>query len=314
VRYQQRKYRIDVRNCLMTPHRVVVTGGAGFVGRHVVAALRACGHQTVVADRRQDPSVDVRGDLRDPEVMSAALDGADAVVHLAAETSVLGSMERPAEVHRTNVDLTADLLEQCRLRGVGTLVFASTNAVVGAVTGTITEAMPLAPLTPYGATKAAAEMLLSGYAGAYGIRAVSLRFSNVYGPGMAQKDSLVPRLFRAAMCGGGIEVYGDGRQRRDLVSVLEVARAAVQAMEEDWPSGPVIIGSGRSYEVLEIIHAARAATGVEIPVSHVPAKPGEMPAVVVDTSRARSLGWTPGVDLEAGMREAWQDFRRTAEA
>ena len=298
----------------MTARRVVVTGGAGFVGRHVVAALRGCGHQVVVADRRDAPSVDVLGDLCDPEVMAAALEGADAVVHLAAETSVLGSMERPVVVHRNNVDLTAELLEQCRLRDVGTVVFASTNAVVGATTETITESLPLAPLTPYGATKAAAEMLMSGYAGAYGIRAVSLRFSNVYGPGMGQKDSLVPRLFRAAMCGGAIEVYGDGRQRRDLVSVHEVARAAVQAMEDEWPSGPVIIGSGRSYEVLEIVDAARAATGVEIPVSHVPAKPGEMPAVVVDTSRARSLGWTPAVDLTAGMREAWQDFRRTAEA
>lgn len=297
----------------MTQRRVLLTGGAGFIGRHVLSALREAGHVVTVADKRADPEVDVVGDLCDPEVQLKAIEGVDAVVHLAAETSVLGSVERPALVHRTNVDLTADLLEQCRVRGVETFVAASTNAVVGPVAGTITEALPLQPLTPYGATKAAAEMLMSGYAGAYGIRAVALRFSNVYGPGMGRKDSLVPRLFRAAHEGRGIEVYGDGHQRRDLVAVEEVARAAVLALA-GWPAGPVVIGSGRSYEVLEIVQAARDVSGAEIPVEHVPPKPGEMPAVVVDTRHARSLGWTPAVTLTEGMRHAWADFGHEDEA
>ena len=298
-----------------TPRRVLVTGGSGFIGRHVVAVLRAAGHEVTVADRSpygEDDVREVTGELEDPAVREAAVtEGTDAVVHLAAETSVLGSMRRPVLVHRVNVDLTAALLELCRERGVPTFVLASTNAVVGACPGTMTERVPLAPLTPYGATKAAAEMLLSGYAGAYGLRTPVLRLTNVYGPGMRHKDSFIPRLMRAAVEGGVVEVYGDGLQRRDLVHVGDVARAFAAAVL-GWPSGPVIIGSGTSHTVLDLVEAARQGTGRPIAAEHVPAKPGEMPAVVVDVSRAAALGWSPEVTLVEGVRTAWADFVSSA--
>jgi UDP-glucose 4-epimerase len=297
------------------PLRVLVTGGAGFIGRHVVRALQAGGHEVGVVDRVPSADDGVRqvvGDLEDPSVRDAALgDGTDVVVHLAAETSVLGSVERPELVHRVNVDVTAALLELCRERAVPAFVLASTNAVVGAVDGTMTERVPLAPLTPYGATKAAAEMLLAGYAGAYGLRAPVLRLTNVYGPGMRHKDSFIPRLLRAAAEGGAVEVYGDGRQRRDLVHVADVARAFAAAVV-GWPSGPVIIGSGSSHTVLDLVAAATEATGRPIATEHVPAKPGEMPAVVVDVSCARARGWTAEVPLVDGVRTAWADFAPSA--
>ena len=135
-------------------------------------------------------------------------------------------------------------------------------------------------------------MLLSGYAGAYGLRTPALRLTNVYGPGMHHKDSFVPRLMRAAADGGGVQIYGDGLQRRDLVHVGDVARACAAAVA-GWPSGPVIIGSGTSHTVLELVEAAREATGRPIATEHVPAKPGEMPAVVVDVSRARHVAGDP---------------------
>jgi UDP-glucose 4-epimerase len=291
--------------------RILVTGGSGFVGRHVVSALHDDGHEVAVVDRAPCAGPGVRvvtGDLEDPAVRAEAVaEGTDAVVHLAAETSVLGSMERPALVHRVNVDVTAALLELCRERGVGAFALASTNAVVGSFQGTFTEDVPLAPLTPYGATKAACEMLLSGYSGAYGLRTPVLRLTNVYGPGMRHKDSFVPRLMRAAADGSGVQVYGDGLQRRDLVHVHDVARAFAAAVA-DWPSGPVIIGSGVSHTVLDLVETARRATSAPIPVEHVPGKPGEMPAVVVDIARARARGFEPRVSLLEGVRMAWADF------
>ena len=293
--------------------RVLVTGGCGFVGRHVVAALAGAGHEVRVVDRvdTAPPGAveTVVGELGEASVRDrAVVPGTGAVVHLAAETSVLGSMQRPAWVHAVNVEVTAALLELAREREVEAFVLASTNAVVGPCAGTMTEDVALRPLTPYGATKAAAEMLMSGYAGAYGMRTPALRLTNVYGPGMQAKDSFVPRLFRAAAEGRGVQVYGDGLQRRDLVHVHDVARAFALAVG-DWPGGPVIIGHGHSPSVLDIVEAARAASGAEIPVEHVPAKPGEMPAVVVDPGRAAARGFQTEVGLEAGMAGVWPDFR-----
>ncbi|ROP34675.1 NAD-dependent epimerase/dehydratase family protein [Pseudokineococcus lusitanus] len=296
--------------------RVLVTGVNGFVGRHVAAALRGLGAEVVGVDRTAHPDVPtVVGDLTDAAVRDAAVTAdVDAVVHLAAVTSVLGSVERPAATTALNVVATAGLLELCRERGVGAFVLASTNAVVGDVgagvdgRGTITEELPLRPLTPYGATKAAGEMLLSGYAGAFGLRAPAVRLTNVYGPGMRAKDSFVPRLLRAAAAGEGVVVYGDGEQRRDLVHVSDAARGLAQAAL-GWPSGPTIVGGATSYTVNEMVAAAREATGAAIPVEHQPARPGEMPAVVVDVARARSLGYAPTTSLAAGMASAWPDFR-----
>jgi UDP-glucose 4-epimerase len=288
---------------------VLVTGGSGFIGRHVVRALLDHGHDVRVVDRHEHPDVPtVVGELEDPDVRDRAVtDGARAIVHLAAETSVLGSVERPLRVHRVNVDVTGALLELARERGVEAFVLASTNAVVGDYDGTFTEQVPLRPLTPYGATKAAAEMLVSGYAGAYGLRGPALRLTNVYGPGMREKDSFIPRMLKAAARDAGVQVYGDGLQRRDLVHVHDVARAVVMAVT-DWPSGPTIVGSGTSVNVLEMLEAARAATGRAIPAEHVAAKEGEMRAVVVDVARARSLGWEASVSLADGMATAWADL------
>lgn len=292
--------------------RVLVTGGAGFIGQHVVSALRAHDAEVIVADLKPHPDPSVRsvvGDLRDPERRDAAVTaGLDAVIHLAAVTSVLRSVEDPAGTYEMNVAVTSGLLELARERKVPRFLFASTNAVTGDVgSDPINERLPLRPLTPYGATKAAAEMLLSAYCGVYGMQACALRFANVYGPGMGHKDSFVPRLMRAAAAGEGVQVYGDGTQLRDYVHVDDVAQAVLLAWQAEH-NGPLIVGSGTSVSVNDLVKAAREVTGAAIPVEHVPAKQGEMPAVVLDISAARALGYRPRHDLTTGMATVWPDF------
>jgi UDP-glucose 4-epimerase len=301
--------------------RVIVTGGSGFVGRAVVRAFLERGTPVTIVDLQAPPAelrddlvTHVEGDLRDAAVRDAAVpNGAAGIIHLAAITSVLRSVDQPAETCANNVAVTQELLELARIREVRQFVLASTNAVVGDIGhGTISEALPLHPLTPYGATKAACEMLLSGYAGAYGLATCALRFTNIYGPGMGHKDSFIPRLMRAALAGSGVEIYGDGAQRRDFVHIDDVVQGVLAAWDKQY-TGTVIVGSGRSISVLELIDAVRAATGEDVPVTHVAAKNGEMPAVIVDVAKAqRELGYTPNVELIAGLRTVWADFRRAA--
>jgi UDP-glucose 4-epimerase len=295
------------------PSRVLVTGGAGFIGRRVVAALLAEGAEVTVADlkpHRGDATVRVvTGDLVDPEVAGRAVaPGTDTIIHLAARTSVLESLQDPEAYYRNNVALTAGLLELARQREVRTFLFASTNAVVGNVgQALITEQAPLRPLTPYGATKAASEMLISSYSAAYGVRGVPLRFSNVYGPGMAHKDSFIPRLMKAARDGTGVQVRGDGTMIRDVIQVDDVISGMFAAWRSDH-AGPVILGSGQSVTVNEMVQTARRVTGIAIPAENVAIQQGEMPAVKLDISVARSLGYSPTYDLEKGMATVWPDF------
>jgi UDP-glucose 4-epimerase len=296
----------------LSGQHVLVTGGAGFVGRSVVRALRRQGAQVTVVDLQPFPDGDVTsvvGEITDPPTRDAAVvEGLDGIVHLAAVTSVLRSMEDPAGVYEANVAATAGLLELARTRGIGRFLLASTNAVAGDVgEAAIHEDIPLRPLTPYGATKAACEMLLSGYCGAYGMSTCALRLTNVYGQGMTHKDSFVARLMRAAITGDTVEIYGDGTQRRDFVHVDDVVQGLLLAWRRHF-TGSLIIGSGSSITVLDLLDQARRVTGRPLPAVHVAPKPGEMPAVIVDIGRARSLGYRPTVALEDGLLTAWADF------
>ncbi len=300
--------------------RVLVTGGAGFIGRRVVRALLAQGHEVTVADLRVFPDPAVRsvvGDLCDPDGPARAVSpDTDVIIHLAAVTSVLASVADPVSTHRLNVDATARLLELARENEVGTFLFASTNAVVGsgsAIGEVITERTVLRPLTPYGATKAAAEMLIGSYASCYGITGASLRFSNVYGPGMTEKDSFIPRLMRAARDSEGVQVRGDGTMLRDVVHVDDIVQGIFAAWEAGH-NGPLILGSGQSVSVNDMVATARRVTGAAIPAENVPVPPGEMPAIVLDISAAKALGYHPAYDLEAGMATVWPDFDPAAPA
>jgi UDP-glucose 4-epimerase len=281
----------------------------------MVAELTAAGAHVRVIDLKPHPDSDVeivQGDLAEPEVLDAALAGGfDAVVHLAAVTSVLRSLEQPELTYRTNVAATAGLLEGARRAGVKALAFASTNAVTGPMDApAITEAATLKPLTPYGSTKAAGEMLMSAYTASYGVRCSYLRLTNVYGLGMQAKDSIVARLMRAIRTRGNFEIYGEGRQVRDYVNASDVVAAFRLALSSDEWFGPTVIGTGKSLSVLDVVEAVRKASGAEFKVHHGPAKAGEMPAVIVDPSKARGAGWTPRLSFEEGLAAVWDEWSR----
>jgi UDP-glucose 4-epimerase len=296
--------------------RVVVTGGSGFIGGHVVAGLCRMGADVLSVDRRPAPAfrchpdgnhsvATLQGDLREPAVVEQAVaPGTLGVAHLAAQTQVLRSIEDPQGTFENNIAATHLLLEQARKVGASSFVLASTNAVVGSgATGTLREGVPLGPLTPYGATKAAGEMLLSCYSAVYNVRSVALRFTNVYGLGMSEKDSIVPRLMRTAASGSEFQIYGDGKQVRDYVNVSDVADAVLLGLRHGGVQGPLVIGSGVSVSVLDLVQLVQQTLGTELDIHHVPAKAGEMPAVIVDNSLARSWGWEPRVSLEEGITQ-----------
>jgi UDP-glucose 4-epimerase len=261
-----------------------------------------------------DPAVEiVRGDIAEPGVLEAALDGGfDGIVHLAAVTSVLRSMEHPELTFRTNVAGTNRLLELGRKAGATALVFASTNAVTGPMEApAISEAATLRPLTPYGATKAAGEMLMSAYTASYGLRCACIRLTNVYGPGMQAKDSIIARLMRCIRLGTTFEVYGDGTQVRDYVHAHDVVAAMRLGLTSDAWAGATVIGSGSSLSVLEVIDAVKRVSGADIDFTHGPAKPGEMPAVIVDPARAHAAGWSPQYPhLDDGLVGVWDEWSK----
>jgi UDP-glucose 4-epimerase len=287
--------------------RVLVTGGSGFIGRHVVATLAAAGASVRVVDLlpHPDPEVEVvLGDIADVTTIDAAYEGGiDYVVHLAAVTSVLKSIQQPELTYQTNVAGTHRVLEGARAAGVKAFVLASTNAVTGPMDDPkITERARLRPLTPYG------EMLMSAYTAVYGVRCTAIRLTNVYGMGMQAKDSIVARLMRAIRLGNGFEVYGDGLQVRDYVNVTDVVSAAKLALTDERWSGPVVIGYGESISVLDVIDEVLGVTGAQLSVSHGTARAGEMPAVIVDTAHAQALGWAPSLDFRAGVTGVWEEW------
>jgi UDP-glucose 4-epimerase len=290
---------------------VVVTGGAGFIGSAMTAALRARGDDVVVIDRRAPAPSDL---CTEGVIEAAVTSDVDAVIHLAASTSVLGTLADPLGTFRVNVDTTSRLAEQCRRSGVTRLVFASTNAVVGAGVadgGLIDQRTTLIPLTPYGATKAAAENVLSAYRYAYGLETTVLRLTNVYGPGMltAGKDTVIARMLRAARSGETFDVYGTGESVRDYIYIDDVVDAFLAAVDGEIPAMILPYGSGSSVSVGELAMTVRSVTGATLPLRHLPAKKGEMPAVRVDIGLARSIGLMPRTALKEGLVLTWESPR-----
>ena len=305
------------------PLRVLVTGGAGFVGATLVRRLVTAGHSVRVLDNYAtgDPAyLDgvgadvVRGDIRDQPALDAALSGIRAVVHLAAAGSVIQSVAEPEENFSVNVLGTFRVLDAARRAGAERVVLASTGgALIGNAVPPVNERSLAKPISPYGASKLAGEGYAHAFASAYGLPTVALRFANVYGPWSAHKRGAVTLFFRAIEAGQPIVIYGDGSASRDYLHVEDIARAIELALTRDIPGGTVLhIASGVETTVTQLADLCRAAAGApEHPVEYRPARAGEVGRNFASYDLAREvLGYQPSITREAGLRDTWQWFQK----
>jgi UDP-glucose 4-epimerase len=323
--------------------RVLVTGGAGYVGSVSVEALVASGHQVVVLDDLSmghrgavTPGVRlVEGSYTDAASLRAVLaDGAiEAVLHCAARSLVGESVAEPSLYYRQNVAGGIVLLEALRAAGIGRLVFSSTAAVYGIPAEIpIRESAPLAPINPYGETKRTFEGALGWYANAYGLRSVSLRYFNVAGASAANGEAhdpethLIPNVLAAVEGRGEVTVFGtdyptpDGTGIRDYIHVEDLARAHLLALEATAPDDlrtagrggeaaalALNLGNGDGFSVREVLAAAETVTGERVPQRTGPRRAGDPPILVADAARAHELlGWEPAHrELEPIVASAW---------
>ncbi len=301
----------------------LVTGGAGFIGSNLIRCLAASSVRIRVLDnlsagRREDlAGLDVeflRGDIRDTEAVDRAVAGVRTVVHLAANTNVVESIKNPEINLDINVRGTFNLLQASVKHGVERFVFASTGgAIVGDVTPPVHEGMAPHPISPYGASKLAGEGYCSAFWGAYGLRTVSLRFSNIYGPFSYHKGSVIAKFLRGVQAGKPLTIYGDGRQTRDFLFVGDLCRGIVGALEAPVPFGqPIQLGSGRETSVNAMVNLMRqvVGNGTFPPVEFAPSRQGEVLRNFVSIARAEKyLGFSPPTDLLSGLQQTWDWFK-----
>jgi UDP-glucose 4-epimerase len=304
--------------------KLLVTGGCGFVGTNLIAHLnRVGGYEITVYDNESAgergflDGLDtkfVHGDLRDADAMRAAVDGQDAVVHLAADTRVIPSIEKPRFNFEANALGSLNLLEAMRETGVRQLASASTGgAILGDVPPPVHEEMVAKPVSPYGASKLCVEGYANAYGACYGIRTVSLRFSNVYGPRSFHKGSVVAHFFKQILAGEELVVYGDGGQSRDFVFVEDLSEGIRRALELD-RTEVIQLGVGKPTSVNELLDLMRGIVGEDrLSVRYEPFRAGEIVNTYGDISKAkRVLGYDPRTTLEDGLRQTWTWFTKNA--
>jgi UDP-glucose 4-epimerase len=309
----------------------LVTGGAGFIGSHLVEALAASGRQVRVLDDLSTglaanlahvaPAPElIEGGVADAAAVERAVQGVEVVYHLAALASVQRSVERPDDTHRVCATGTLRVLEAARKAGARRVVYAASASAYGVPAGEVqTEDDPLVPLSPYAAAKLAGEMYCQAFAATYGLETVRLRFFNVFGPRQRADSpySGVIALFVAALTQGCVPtVFGDGLQTRDFVGVRDVAQALTRAAATPGVSGRVYnVGTGRGVTLLELLAALNKLLGTDVKAAHGPPRAGDVRHSRADVRRARAeLGYEPAVSLEEGLAETLAWYRQTGHA
>jgi len=314
---------------------ILITGGAGFIGSHLVDRLIADSDATITvvddfndfydpdikrSNTRKHLAVDryrlVEADIRDRKALEDVIgkEQFDCIVHLAARAGVRPSLSQPELYFQTNIDGTLNLLELARSHGVKQFVFGSSSSVYG-----INAKVPFSeddpirqPISPYAATKAAGELICHTYSHLYGLRCICLRFFTVYGP--RQRPDLAIHKFAQLMSRGQpIPVFGDGTTRRDYTYIDDIIAGVRAAMEYDKTDYEVInLGESRTVELRELIAVLENELGIRATIERLPPQPGDVPQTFADITKARHLlGYNPQVEIESGIKSFVEWFKKT---
>ena len=303
------------------PNHVLVTGGCGFIGANLVPLLESSGYAVRVLDNLSKGSADYLkgsnadihiGDIRDRTAVAAALEGIEAVIHLAAYGSVVESVADPEENFDVNVRGTFVMLDECRKQGISRFIFASTGgALIGDAQPPVDETSLPRPISPYGSSKLCGEAYCSSFAAAYGMNITALRFANVIGPQSWHKKGAVTAFAKAIIDGRPITIFGDGSATRDFLLVRDLCNGIRLALDTNLPGfNPIHLASGREVSVKELAHLVCAAAGhPDHPIAFLEKRVGEVERNVANYGRAAALlGFQPQYTLEEGLATSWEWF------
>lgn len=303
--------------------RILVTGGAGFLGKHLCRGLAKAGHQVEVLDLRNNPEFKTHvADIKNKELMKEIIKDYDMVFHLAALIEAGESVKRPQDFIDTNISGTLNILEAMRENNIHTFLFSSTAAVYGEpINVPIKEDDRTIPINPYGMTKLALEGLLSSYVQSHGFTGLALRYFNLYGPEEHHEPEThaIPRFIQQIYKGEEVTVWGNGEHQRDYIHVYDIVDAHVRAVDlcEQHPHQYhyMNLSTEKPHSVIEIIHLIEAAMNKKANITHYPDRPGDPLVLVADASKAKQvLDWHAQVPLDKGLQETVEYFTKLWES
>lgn len=303
--------------------RVIVTGGVGFLGHHLIRALVAAGHQVKSIDLRpgQLPDVEnVVADILDAHRMMAEIKDADVVFHLAALIEAGESVKQPQRFVDVNISGTVNVLEAMRQNGISTFIFSSSAAIYGEPQQTpIQEDDRTLPINPYGMTKLAMEGLVNSYVANFEMTGVALRYFNLYGPEEAHQPEThaIPRFIQQIEAGEEVTVWGSGEHLRDFIYISDVVAAHLKAMtlatNQPRRYHYFNLSTGTGTKVIEVIRLLEKELGKPARIKHFPFRPGDPLVLVAEPRKAnQELAWQAEVDIETGLQRTIADLRMSS--
>jgi len=301
---------------------ILITGGCGFIGVNLIKYLTKFGYRIRILDNlstgqkknllnvgyQPEPNSLIIGDIRDQEAVNQAIKNVDAIVHLAAHTRVVESLSKPRDTWDINSKGTFNLLEACRVTGIKTFIFISTNAALGEQIPPFDETKIPKPISPYGASKLAGEALCTAYCHSFGLNTVILRIGNSYGPHSRHKGSVIAKFIKRAIQNENLTIYGDGNQTRDFIHVNDVCQAIYLCIKnaKSIAGETFHIASGRETTISELANMILKISGNKIQIIHEPKQKGEVERNYSNIAKAQKvLGFKPEVELKDGITDLW---------